>query len=217
MSSRTLLLTALSLLSALPVSLANHAPLATPAATAPAGKVFMTRDEALALAFPKCEVKRSTKYLSKADIKAVAELGKVDFESSIVYPYIAKKDGKLVGTAYFDTHRVRTMRETLMVVVGTDNAVKRIEVLSFGEPTDYIPRASWYAQFPGRKLDSELHLKRKIKTVTGATLTAKATTSCARRVLALHNTLARLEKEKAEKARKKKGPVQGAAEARDPR
>lgn len=180
------------------------------------GKVFLTVDEALELAFPKCEVKRGTKYLSEADQQAVAKLSKVEFESSVVYPYVAIKAGKLVGTAYFDTHRVRTMRETLMIVVAPDNSVKRLEVLSFAEPQDYIPRDSWYAQFPGCKLDDELSLKRKIKTVTGATLTARATTTSARRVLALHQTLAAIEKKKADEARKrkearrKKGEVVGA-------
>ena len=54
------------------------------------------------------------------------------------------------------------------------------------EPEEYLPRPSWYAQFIGKRLDDDLRLKRGIKGVTGATLTARATTDAARRLLALH-------------------------------
>lgn len=159
-------------------------------------KVLLTRDEALELAFPDCEVTRGTKYLTKEQQKAVAKRAGGDFAMGVVYPYVAHKDGKLVGTAYFDSHRVRTLRETVMVVVAPDSSIQRVEVLSFGEPREYLPRDIWYDQFDGRKLDKDLSLKRKIRSVTGATLTAVATTACARRVLALHETLAKIAAEK---------------------
>lgn len=169
----------------------------------PAGKTFMTRDEALALAFPKCEVERSTAFLTETSQKAIAKLSKEEFKASMVYPYRATKDGKWVGTAYFDTHRVRTLRETVMIVVKPNATIERIELLSFAEPQDYIPRSAWYAQFVDKKLDDQLYLKRKIRGVTGATLTTQATTKCARRVLALHAELERLKAE-AERAKKRK-------------
>ena len=136
---------------------------------APAGKVFMDRDEALELAFPGCAVKRTTVYLDREQVKLIEQRSRVSFEGSMLYPYRAMRDGKLVGTAYFDTHRVRSKRETLMVVVGADGAVGRVEVLAFGEPVDYIPRDRWYGQFDGRSLDADLSLGRKIRGVTGAT------------------------------------------------
>jgi hypothetical protein len=148
-----------------------------------------TADKALARAFPKCEVERTTAFLTKADRKRVGELSGKPFESSIVYPYVATKDGKLVGTAYFDNHRVRTLREILMVVVTPAGTIARVDVCAFGEPRDYLPRDKWYDQFEGRALDEDLRLKRGIDGITGATLTARATADCARRVLALHRFL----------------------------
>jgi hypothetical protein len=68
--------------------------------------------------------------------------------------------------------------------------VGRVEVLAFDEPPDYLPRAEWYRQFDGRPLDAELDLRRAIRPVTGATLTARSTTDAVRRVLALHGALA---------------------------
>ena len=155
------------------------------------GKVFLTRDEALKLAFPDCDLKKATAYLTKDEKKAAEKLAKEKIESSIVYIYKASKNGKLVGTAYFDAHRVRTKKEVMMFVVDTKDTIRRIELLSFGEPLDYIPRDKWYAQFLDRKLDDQLSLKRGIRGVTGATLTARATTSAARRVLSLHEILAK--------------------------
>ncbi|MCP3915576.1 MAG: FMN-binding protein [bacterium] len=154
------------------------------------GKVFLTVNEALKLAFPKCDVERTIVSLTAADKKRLTKLSGLPWKKSLVFPYVAKKDGKVVGTAYFDAHKVRTLRETVMFVVAPNETIQRIEILAFGEPTGYLPRAKWYAQFVGRKLDAKLQLKRSIKTVAGATLTARATTGAARRTLALHRVLA---------------------------
>lgn len=78
-----------------------------------------------------------------------------------------------------------------MIVVDPANALARLEVLSFSEPEEYLPRPTWYGQFPGKTLSDELTPKRAIRPVTGATLTVRATTEAARRVLALHEVLAR--------------------------
>lgn len=169
---------------------AGLAALALFAGAAPAaGRVYLSVDEALELAFPGCAVERKTVFLTEEQLAAARELSGGELESALVHPYVARCDGEAGGTAYFDTHRVRTLPETVMVVVGPTGEVVRIEVLSFQEPPDYLPRDAWYEQFEGRKLDPELDLKRAIRPVTGATLTARATTSAARRVLAVHRVL----------------------------
>lgn len=149
----------------------------------------LSRDEALALAFPGATVRRSTVYLTRAQRRRAEKLAHSPLASGIARPYKAFKDGKLVGTAWFDTHKVRTLKETLMIVVDPAGRVRRMEILAFGEPADYIPPAAWYAQFPGRALDDDLDLKRGIRGVTGATLTARATTAAVRRALALDRVL----------------------------
>ncbi len=171
---------------------------------ASAQKVFLTHKEALALAFPKCEIERTTAFLSKEQVKSIAKTAQVSFKSTIVYPYVATKKGKLVGTAYFDTHLVRTLKETVMVVVGPQGKVRRIEVLAFGEPKQYIPSKKWYQQIVGLKLSPKLKLNSKVRNMTGATLTARATVDCTRRVLALH---AELNKPKAIKKDAKDKPA----------
>src|SRR5207342_2287812 len=123
-----------------------------------------------------------------SEVAEIAKLSGGPRPSALTAAYAATKDGKLVGTAYFDTHLVRTLSETVMVVISPAGAIARIEVLSFSEPEEYLPREHWYAQFPGKALDAALDgqlVKRGIRAVSGATLTARATTEAARRVLAL--------------------------------
>jgi Na+-translocating ferredoxin:NAD+ oxidoreductase RnfG subunit len=167
--------------------------LAAPAAA----KVFLTQEEAMKLAFPGAAVERRTAFLRGAEQKDAAALSGGAAPSALAVAYVATKDGRLVGTAYFDTHVVRTQPETLMVVVTPEGTIARVEVLSFSEPEDYLPRGHWYAQFPGKALDDELSVKRGIRPVAGATLTARATTEAARRVLALHRVLERRAKKAA--------------------
>ena len=154
-------------------------------------KVFLTQQEALTLAFPGATVERRTLYLTEAEQKQIEALCAGAKPSALAVAYTATRDGRLVGTAYFDTHVVRTQPETLMVVIDPGGAIARLEVLSFSEPEEYMPRPHWYAQFPGKSLDPELSVRRGIRAVAGATLTARATTETARRVLALHQVVGR--------------------------
>jgi len=174
MSSRILLLGAVLLL----------------AAGSAAAKVFVTVDEALKLAFPGCQVARRTAFLKPEQVRRARELSGVEVPSALVNYYVATRGGQPAGTAWFDTHRVRTLPETLMIVVDPQDRVGRIEVISFREPEEYLPRGAWYEQFLGKALNPSLQLKRDIKPVTGATLTARATTDAVRRVLALHRIVA---------------------------
>lgn len=165
------------------------AALAVACSSASPAKVFLTMDEALALAFPNCQIEPRTVYLDPAQLAHARELAGVEIESRMVRPYVASCDGKVAGAAYFDSHRVRTEPETLMVVVNADGTLRRVELLAFREPADYIPRDAFYGQFEHRALDGELALKRGIRGVTGATLTARATTDAVRRVLALDRAI----------------------------
>lgn len=161
------------------------------AAEASEGKVFLTQQEALSLAFPPgVIVERKTAFLTTAEQGEVRRLSGADrLPAALIHFYVGLRDGREVGTAYFDTHVVRTQAETLMVLVDPDGSIARVEVLSFAEPEEYLPRRHWYGQFSGRKLDEELALRRGIRPISGATLTARATAEAARRILAIHRVL----------------------------
>lgn len=152
-------------------------------------RAFLSVGEALDLAFPGCRVDHRTVYLTDGELARARKLAGREIPSAIAHPYVATCKGRPGGTAYFDTHRVRTLPETLMVVVGPDGAVARVEVLAFQEPPDYLPRGAWYEQFLHRELGPELELKQGIRPVTGASLTARATTEAVRRILAVDRVI----------------------------
>ena len=162
------------------------AALAPPAARA---QVLMTQEEALEVAFPPpARVERRTAYLTEAQLERARALAgpDVEIEQTVVTHYVGMRDGRPVGVAYFDAHRVRTMAEVAMVVVTPDERVSRVDVLKFMEPPDYLAPDGWLRQLGGRPLDEELSTRGAIRNLTGATLTARALTRAARRVLALH-------------------------------
>jgi len=149
--------------------------------------VYLTRDEALRLAFGDDAIERTSIFLTDSQLKRAQELAGdgVEIQSALVTRFV-DGDGK---SAYFDTHLVRTLQETLMVVVTPQATVERIEILSFLEPREYLPRETWLEQFGGRELDRDMALKRKIHGITGATLSARAVTEATRRVLATHQAI----------------------------
>ena len=147
-------------------------------------RVLLSQKDALAVAFPGTTPERRTAFLTDAQAKAVEKAAQATLDAKVWTYYVAGST-----TAYFESHLVRTMNETVMVVVGADAKVAFVEVLSFAEPEDYMASERWLAQLRGRKLDGELVLRRGLRGITGATLTAEAVTRSVRRVLAVHQAL----------------------------
>ena len=152
-------------------------------------RVYMTVDEALARAFPDGKIERRSVFLTDDQHERAEGLAGEEISSKIVHVYAVTRGDRHTATAYFDAHRVRTLSETVMVIVDNSGAITGIEVLSFKEPQEYLPRRAWYDQFPGKILDADLQLHRGIDGVTGATLTGRATTGAARRILAIHRVV----------------------------
>ena len=148
---------------------------------------LMSREQALATALGKeAMVERNNAFLTGTQVTAAEKRCSCEIETELVPRYTATKAGKLLGWAYFDAHRVRTLPEILMIVVKPDGAVASVEILSFQEPMDYFPSERWLAQFSGRKLDEELSLRGGIRPISGATLTGRAITGAVRKILAIH-------------------------------
>jgi Na+-translocating ferredoxin:NAD+ oxidoreductase RnfG subunit len=160
--------------------------LLTPAALA---GVLVGQDEALEEAFPGAVLQRRTAFLDAEQVEEIEKMAGSSLDSRVVTYYRGEQDGELQGTAYFDVHQVRTLPETLMVVVAADGTLAKIEILSFDEPPDYLPGERWLQQFDGRGLDDDLAMKRGIRGITGATLSSRAVTEAVRRVLATHELL----------------------------
>ncbi|MDR3682362.1 MAG: FMN-binding protein [Geothrix sp.] len=150
-----------------------------------------TSQEALALAFPGAQLLRKEHILSEPQAERVRALSQGDLAGRWIVAYEARREGRLVGVGFFDTHRVRTLNETLLVAISPEGRILRVEAVVFREPEEYMAKEAWIRQFEGKALDAQLSLKGAIHPLAGATLTAHAMTDAARRCLALHQVLYR--------------------------
>jgi electron transport complex protein RnfG len=145
----------------------------------------ITREEALKAAFPGAEIRSQVIFLTDPERQEVQKTSGSIVSSVLVASYRALQNGKEIGRAYLDTHTVRTKKQSLLVILHPDGTLKRVEVVAFLEPPEYLPSERWYQQFEGKALSENLKLDREIHAVTGATLTAKATMEAVRRVMAI--------------------------------
>ena len=155
-------------------------------ATNASATVFHAKDEALALAFPGSDRVEDRVFILTDEQKAVIEKeAHAPLESQLWRVHVGWKGSEILGYAVLDTNIVRTLPETFMVVLAPDATVRRVEILAFYEPPEYVPAARWTKQFEGRRLDDDLRLGSGIQGITGSTLSATAMTQGVRRVLAL--------------------------------
>jgi hypothetical protein len=149
----------------------------------------ITRDEALALAFPGASVRAEQLFLTSAQQKQAAARSGGDVPTALVARYVATENDRMVGRAYVDTSVVRTKKETLLISLDAAGRVRRVDVTAFLEPAEYRPPEPWLRQYSNRPLTDDLGVNRAIRPIAGATLTARAVNAAVRRVLAIDEVL----------------------------
>jgi len=159
------------------------APLPARAASAP------TLDQALAEAFPGARIERRTLALSLDEVKRVESRARARSSERLATAYVAWRGDTLAGSAWTDRRVVRTREALLLVCVGPDTSIARIDALAFFEPPDFRPAARWLALFRGRGSKAPLAPPRQVPEVSGATLTSRAVNEAARLALARHELL----------------------------
>lgn len=149
------------------------------------GQVFLTKDEALRAYFPEpLIIERKTAFLTDKQVESIQARAKSKVESKVVMYYVARGKEGVAGYAFLETHVIRTMPATYMIVVNPDTTIRAMELLAFYEPEDYLPPKRWLDQFRSKSFRNDLWLKRGIHNIVGATLSAQALTDGARRILA---------------------------------
>ncbi len=121
-----------------------------------------------------------------AHARLCAELGDASLPRTW-FVYVARVDGAVVRIALFDTHLVRTLRETLLIGFDLELRLGSVDVVAFAEPRRFLPKSSYYARYQGRT--QEDLAGRGIDGVSGATLTSGATARSAVRGLAFGDHL----------------------------
>jgi Na+-translocating ferredoxin:NAD+ oxidoreductase RnfG subunit len=155
-----------------------------------AGRVLYGKKEALAQVFPDADrIEKITTILTDEQLAKVRELSGAEGEDKIVTWHVGHRGDQVLGYAYFESHTVRTLPETLLVVVAPSGEVRNLLLLAFYEPPEYEPSERWLGQFDAAKLGPDLRVARRIHGITGATLTARAVTRGVRKALALYQVL----------------------------
>lgn len=147
-------------------------------------KVFSTRDEALARAFPGLEIQKESVFLKDSDLDEIEKASGVRPGSKLFTYYAARGKGGIEGYAVIESHVVRTKPEAYMAVMSPGGELRYVEILAFYEPLEYIPSKRWLDQFRGKRLSESLWINRDIQAITGATLTAFGLTREVRKTLA---------------------------------
>lgn len=156
-------------------------------------RVFLAKSEALQAAFPGAEkVEPRDVFLTVDQMAQIAELSGAALPSALVTVYEGRHGEETLGYALFETHEVRTMPETLLVVISPAGTVERILMCAFYEPPDYLPPDRWLGTLHGLEDPARAAVGRGIAGITGATLSARAVAGAIRRTLAIHRVCLRL-------------------------
>jgi Na+-translocating ferredoxin:NAD+ oxidoreductase RnfG subunit len=149
-------------------------------------KVFMQKEEALQQAFPQADIiEKANLYLTPPEREQILKASGVKPGSALYTFYIGKRNGVVIGYAAIEAATVRTLPETVIVVLEPDGSVSHVEILAFFEPEEYKPSKRWLKQFPGRTLSTQLRIGGDIHGITGATLSAQAITRQVRKTAAM--------------------------------
>lgn len=148
-----------------------------------------TRDEVLQSVYPGASIRSEKVFLTQDQMKRASKIAGSELESKLVARYIALQEGKVIGSAFIDTHIVRTKKQSLIVCLDSEGRVLRTEATAFFEPPEYLASEPFLDQYEGEALSQELFLGRKIRPIAGATLTVQAVNQAVRRVLALNQVI----------------------------
>ncbi len=136
--------------------------------------------------FPASKIEIKNIVISDSQVQKVKELSGVKPESKLITFYIVKYNDIIKAYGYVDIHIVRTHPEVVLFVLNEKGEIEIVKIISFKEPPEYIADENWLKYLKGKTLGKDLlRLRKDIPNMTGATLTAKAITDNARKVIAL--------------------------------
>ncbi len=153
-------------------------------------KIFYAKDEALKLAFPEADsVDARTFILKDAELERAQRMARTRIDSKLFTFYVGRKKGQILGYAAIESHTVRTLPATILVVLSPEGKVRSTVVLAFHEPLEYMPSKRWLGQFHQKGISPELWPGGEIAGILGSTLTVHAISGGVRKVLAFFQIL----------------------------
>ena len=135
--------------------------------------LLLTKKEALEVAFPGADkIKKDRVWLTKEQILAIEEINMFKLVEKRFTFYTGIKNGKPMGSMLIDNIIGKSFPITFMTVLNTDGTVRDVEIMIYRESQGWeVKYDSFLSQFFGKDSSSD---RRKILTITGATLSVNA-------------------------------------------
>lgn len=152
--------------------------------------VFYARDQLAELAFPDADEVQALDFFVTEDQRAdIEKRAAAPLTTPLLTVYAGKRHGRTLGYAILDTHVVRTLPATFLVVLDGNGRVIATHVMAFHEPLEYLPSQRWLGLLTNKKLENDFRVGRAITAITGSTLSTRAVVGGVRRALAIYEVL----------------------------
>jgi Na+-transporting NADH:ubiquinone oxidoreductase subunit NqrC len=163
--------------------------LSTAVALAPASAFavdYMSAEQAARLMFPQADHFESrTLTLDAAQLRRL-EVAGVSPRSARWQVRVARRDGATLGYVVVDEVIGKFELISYAVGVGSDGAIRQVEVLSYRESHGHeIRLPAWRKQFVGKDSTAALRVGEDIANISGATLSCSHVTDGVRRIVAV--------------------------------
>jgi len=146
---------------------------------------YASPGEVLTRSFPGAAFDKKVVRFDNDERKKVESIIKKKFFKRQMVFHVATKDGVTQGYGVIGNERGKTRQITFMVLLDKDGVVKDLDILAFRESQGYeVENPRWRKQFRGKTVRSRLRLRRDIKNISGATLSARAVTKGVKNILA---------------------------------
>jgi hypothetical protein len=159
------------------------APLALIVTVPAAAAVYFTTEQAQQAMFPGASFAQVPLQLTDQQRRTMYD------RSGVHEPFKADRVWRVSTGGYFVIDEVVGKHERIKyaVAIGSDGAIKQIEIMEYRESYGYeVREPSWRQQFVGKSASSPLKLDGDIKNIGGATLSCKHITDGVKRVLAMY-------------------------------
>ncbi|MGB0454176.1 MAG: FMN-binding protein [Bacteriovoracaceae bacterium] len=131
--------------------------------------------------FKDCQGKKENLFLVDDKYNEIKKRG-LEPNSKIYKRYVFDCNGKTKRT-YVISNKVRTHYQAAFIKIEKDK-IGHYTLLSFNEPREYLPPKTWFKSLTGKLLKKD-HISPPIDTISGATLTKRATDEAVKLAFAL--------------------------------